>query len=140
MSERTPLVALVKVTKYLIFKSDYPDATPLSMEVEIVEIYKGKESRKTITVWGDDGHLCRPYISEFKKGAYYVIAFDKAGFVSSTGEKETDYSITKCGAYWLAADYEKATVSGDIDSENRTSSTTSLAALKARLSKMQGEN
>ena len=66
MSEHTPLVAMIKVTKYLTFKEIYDVKTPLSMEVELIEVYKGSESRKLVTVWGDNGILCRPYLSEFK--------------------------------------------------------------------------
>ena len=36
------------------------------MTVEIIEKYKGKETRKTITVWGDNGMECRPYVDYFK--------------------------------------------------------------------------
>lgn len=136
MAQRTPLVSLIKVTKYLTFKDIYDVKTPMSMEVEIVEVYKGKENRKTVIVWGDIGNLCRPYLSEFKEGQYYVIAFDKGNFGRGhPDEKETDYSISICGAYWLTADFDKSKVSGDIDSENRTVSTLSFSELKSRLTK-----
>lgn len=98
MSQHTPLVALIKVSKYLSFKDIYDSKTPMSMEVKIIEIYKGKESRHAVTVWGDNGILCRPYLSEFKEGQYYVIAFDKGGSRRGhTDEKETDYSISIWG-------------------------------------------
>ena len=106
------------------------------MEVEIVQVYKGKENRKTVIVWGDIGNLCRPYLSEFKKGQYYVIGFDKGNFGRGhPDEKYKDYSISICGAYWLTVDFDKSNVSGDIDSENRTISTISLSELKSRLTK-----
>src|SRR5689334_23285453 len=110
LAPHSKLVALVKVTKYLTFDGIYDQKIPMSMEVEIIEKYKGVEERKTITVWGDPGNLCRPYLSVFKEGQYYVIAFFGAG----RGEKEkpTDYSISICGCYWLPADHEKQTVSG----------------------------
>ena len=138
MSQYTPLVALVKVSKYLSFKEIYSSKTPMSMEVEIIEIYKGKESRKTVTVWGDNGILCRPYLSEFKEQQYYVIAFGKGGSGRGhTDEKETDYSISICGAFWLTADFGKSTVTGDIDSKNGTSRTIKLAELSSMLEKSQ---
>ena len=92
MAPRTTLVALVKVTKFLTFKNIYNSKTPMSMEVEIIDIYKGAESRKTITVWGDPGNLCRPYLDTFKEGQAYVIAFHPGspGF-GHDNEKETDY-------------------------------------------------
>jgi len=134
MSQRTPLIALVKVTKYLTFKNIYDVKTPMSMEVEIIEVYKGNETRKTFVVWGDIGDLCRPYLSEFKEGQYYVIAFDKGNFGGGhPDEKDTDYSICGCGAYWLTVDIDKSNVTGDIDSQNRTNSTLNLLELKSRL-------
>ena len=136
MAKLTPFVALVRVTKYLTFKNIYDTNTPMSMEVEIVEVYKGKETRKSVIVWGDIGDLCRPYLSEFKEGEYYVIAFDKGSFGGGhPDEKDTDYSIGICGAYWLAVDFDKSKVSGDIDSANRTTSTINLSELKSRLTK-----
>jgi hypothetical protein len=134
--QRTPLVAVVKVTKYLTFKDIYNVKIPMSMEVEIVEVYKGKEVRNTVIVWGDIGNQCRPYLSEFKEGQYYVIGFDKGNLGRGhPDEKETDYSISICGAYWLTVDFDKSNVSGDIDSESRTNSTLRLSELKSRLTK-----
>lgn len=136
MIKRTPLVAVVKVTKYMTFKGIYNEKIPMSMEVEIIEVFKGKENRKTVIVWGDIGNLCRPYLSEFKEGQYYVIGFDKGNFGGGhPDEKDTDYSISICGAYWLTVDLNKSKISGDIDSENRTVSTISLSELKSRFTK-----
>jgi hypothetical protein len=105
---KTQFVALVKVSKYLTFKDIYNEKMPMSMEVEIIEVYKGKETRKKVTVWGDNGILCRPYLSKFRTGKYYVIAFYNASETSrglaSENEKATDYSISVCGEYWLDAD------------------------------------
>ena len=69
------------------------------MEVEITEVYKGTESRKNVTVWGDPGHLCRPYLSTFKEGEFYVIAFNP-GYPNNwhDNEKSTDFNISKL---WL---------------------------------------
>lgn len=136
----TPFVAVVKVTKYLTFKDIYAEKTPMSMEVEIIEIYKGSESRKKITVWGDPGNLCRPYLSTFKEGQYYVIAFDPTSpnIDRQKHEQATDYTISICGAYWLTVNFEKKTATGDIDSKNKKTQTWSLAALKSGLD--QGNN
>jgi hypothetical protein len=136
MIRRTPLVAVVKVTKYLTSKNIYDEWIPMSMQVEIVEVYKGKENRKTVIVWGDIGNLCRPYLSEFKEGQYYVMAFDKGNSGSGhPDENDTDYSISICGEYWLTVDFDKSKVMGDIDSENRTISIISLPELRSRLMK-----
>ena len=136
MAPHTQLVALVKVSKFLTFKDIYGEKTPMSMEVEIVETYKGIENRKTITVWGDPGHLCRPYLSTFKEEQYYVIAFYR-GYPNHghNNEKATDYSISNCGAFWLTADIEKKVVLGDINSSDRKSQTMHLARLISELAK-----
>ena len=118
VAPNTKLVALVKVTKYLTFKDIYEVKTPMSMEVEIIEVYKGEETRKTVIVWGDIGNLCRPYLSKFKEGEYYVIAFnggcDGSKGMAHENEKTTDYSISICGDYWLSVDIKKQLAMGSI--------------------------
>jgi hypothetical protein len=128
----TPLVGLFKVTKLLTFKNISGKPTPMSMEVEMIEKYKGEDNRKRIVVWGDPGHLCRPYLSLFTEAQYYVIALNSVG-KRMPEEKETDYFISICGAYWLNVNFKKSTVTGDIDSNNETSKTISLNELKAEL-------
>lgn len=104
VSPNTHLVALVKINKYLTFKDIYDSPTPMSMEVEIREVFKGVDNRKTVKVWGDVGHLCRPYLNQFSVDSLYVIAFQKGEKGSEFGhlsETENDYSISNCGEYWL---------------------------------------
>lgn len=132
---KTKLVALVKVTKYLTFKDIYEKKTPMSMEVEIIKIYKGKETRKTVVVWGDNGILCRPYLSRFDVGKYYVIAFnagseDSEGFAHKN-EKVTDYSISICGDYWLNVDIKKQIATSSVTDKQAQ---ITLADLKNKLS------
>jgi hypothetical protein len=122
VAKRISFVAVVKVTKYLSYKDDIP----LSMEVEIIDIYKGKEIRKRVIVWGDNGILCRPFISTFEKGKHYAIALH---------ENDTDYSISACGCYWLTVDFKKRYAKGDIDSKDRTETTIHLSELKSILKK-----
>ena len=124
VSPETNLVALVKVTKFLTFKAIYAKQIPLSMEVEIVRIFKGNETRKTVVVWGDNGILCRPYLSQFETNKYYIIGFINGsdgtkGYVHKD-EKTTDYALSICGDFWLSADIEKKVASGSV-SENLTS-------------------
>lgn len=134
MAPNTNLVALVKVTKFLTFKNIYDSKTPMSMEVEIIEIYRGIETRKKLIVWGDPGNLCRPYLSQFKERQYYVIAFDQ-GYPNygNDGEKLTDYSISNCGAFWLSADMSKKTAFGDVDSKDQQFRTITLEKLRVAL-------
>jgi hypothetical protein len=70
----------------------------MSMEVEIVKVYYGQETRKTVTVWGDNGNLCRPYLSIFKSDNYYVVHLNK------TQKKIPRIMQFHCGDYWLTAD------------------------------------
>ena len=123
VAPNTKLVALVKVTKYLTFKEIYDVKTPMSMEVEIIEIYKGKETRKNAIVWGDVGNLCRPYLSEFNEGQYYVIAFyggsDGSKGFAHQNEKTTDYSISICGDYWLSVDIKKQIAIGSVTKKQK---------------------
>ncbi len=134
MTQYTPIVAYVKVTRYLTFKDIYNEKTPMSMEVEILEVYKGNESRRAMTVWGDIGNLCRPYLSQFKEGKYYVIAFYSGNYGGGhPDEKSSDYAIGNCGTYWLTVDLDKSTATGDIDSNERKRTAISLLELKAKL-------
>ena len=86
------------------------------MEVEIIDVYKGKETRKTTVVWGDYGMLCRVSISQFESEQYYVIAFYKCseGSKSLKDEKYGDYYISNCGDYWLKADNKKRLAIGSV--------------------------
>lgn len=134
MAPNTKMIALVKVIKYLTFKDIYEKNVPMSMEVEVIEVYNGIETRQNIIVWGDPGHLCRPYLSEFKEGRYYIIGFN-AGVPGSgqEGEKATDYFIRHCGAYWLNVDFENKVVIGDISKDDRTTQTSELEIFKSDL-------
>lgn len=119
VAPKTDFVALVKVTKYLSFQNIDDHPIPMSMEVSIIDVYKGKEVRKTLTVWGDNGALCRPYLSQFRTGNYYVIAFipgsdGTKGHVHSD-EKTSDYAISVCGDYCLKVDTTKRMAIGYVD-------------------------
>lgn len=86
------------------------------MEVEVIEVLKGRESRRTLTIWGGNGDLCRPYISNFKKGSTWVIAFSPGS--NSRGhskESENDYTISICGEFWLPV--ERGRITGVIEGQ-----------------------
>lgn len=122
VAPKSKLVALVKVNLYLTHKNIYNKPTPMSMEVEIIQVYHGQESRKTVAVWGDNGALCRPYLNTFNVDSYYIIAFEQGSDITEINankeEKKTDYSISNCGDYWLTADMEKKIAIGAV-SENQ---------------------
>ncbi|MEM9822052.1 MAG: T9SS type A sorting domain-containing protein, partial [Bacteroidota bacterium] len=75
------------------------------MEVEVLEVIRGEESRSTITIWGDPGHLCRVYTSSFEIGATVIFALSKIetppnpDFFSPL-EKVDDYIISVCGLHY----------------------------------------
>ncbi|MFT7037070.1 MAG: hypothetical protein ACJA2S_005612 [Cyclobacteriaceae bacterium] len=115
VSPNSDLVALVKINKHLTFKDIYDKPTPMSMEVEVLEVFKGVENRKKVKVWGDFGNLCRPYLNQFSVDSLYVIAFQKGEKGSEFGhlnETENDYSISNCGEYWLKANRKSDTLIG----------------------------
>jgi hypothetical protein len=123
VSKNSDFIALVKINKYLSFEYIYEEKTPMSMEVEIIQIFKGNETRKSIIVWGDNGILCRPYLSFFKIGEYYVIAFDKGldgtkGHVHKS-EKNNDYAISNCGTYWLNVNFKSKIANGYVSKTQR---------------------
>lgn len=117
VAPKAKLVALVKVDSYLTYNNIYDKPTPMSMEVEILQVFNGLETRKKITIWGDNGALCRPYLSNFKIGEYYIIAFYKGQNGSEfthINEKETDYIISSCGDFWLTADNNNKKAKGAV--------------------------
>jgi hypothetical protein len=66
-----------------------------AMRVTVLEVLQGTAERTTLTVRGDNGVLCRPYVSRFPPGTKWVLA------LSPAHEKRGDYSISSCGEYWL---------------------------------------
>ena len=102
-------VALVKVIEYsdfLEYEIDgYDNQMPYSMIVEVIQRYKGKEAKKRIKIWGDDGSLCRPYIANFEIGQYYIIAPSLIKEDSEHG-KANDYDFFSCFTDYLTVDIE----------------------------------
>jgi len=67
-----------------------------SMDVTIVEVLKGTETRRVIRVWGDDGALCRSYVSAFPRGTRWIFALKRLREPAAQ-----DYVISICGDFWL---------------------------------------
>jgi hypothetical protein len=134
MARQTKLVALVKVVKYSSFSKS--GEVPHAVEVEILEVLKGKETRKRIEVWGDNGRMCRPFVSGFAIDSLFVMSLDHGKTQPGhTDEKETDYSISNCGCFWLPANQLTKTVTGYIIGEDGKAITMTLKRLKADLHK-----
>jgi len=101
----------VTLGKELIVLGEVMDHYKNSMEVQIIEVVKGTEERKTIRIWGDNGALCRPYVAHFPIGTRWLFAVfplpEKTGetrppwqgFASPPGRRE--YAISVCGDFWL---------------------------------------
>jgi len=104
--------------KELIVLGEVMDHYKNSMEVQIIEVVKGTEERKTIRIWGDTGALCRPYVSGFRVGTRWLLAVfplpEKTaetrppwqGFASPPGRRE--YAISVCGDFWLEVRGDRA--------------------------------
>jgi hypothetical protein len=108
VAPKTNLVVLVKINKYLTFQEFENDKIPMSMEVEIIEILKGRIQNKKIIVWGDNGILCRPYLTTFNEGEYYFLALYSTGnMMRQKEEKKTHYFVSVCGEYWMKANMDK---------------------------------
>ena len=63
----TDLIALAEVRSYYRH----------SMDVTIVEVLRGIETRQAIRIWGDDGALCRPYVTAFPHGTRWIFALKR---------------------------------------------------------------
>jgi len=76
----------------IISKITDDDGFQMKMKVEIVKTLKGQSSTNTISIWGDQGADCRPYISGFEIGDVYYFAIH---------EYENEYELINCGEHFL---------------------------------------
>lgn len=106
----TDLVVLAKVRSY--------DRN--SMEVAVIEILKGEEVRRVLRIWGDNGALCRPYVTLFPRGTRWIFALEREREPGSR-----DYTISGCGAFWLQIRGNQAM--GSITATARDTSSESVA-------------
>jgi hypothetical protein len=97
------------------------------MEVEVLETLAGKAPQSVVSVSGDPGNQCRPYVSGFPVGTEWVLALGPAvkdervarlSYAMSAPDKG-DYAISNCGAYWLEVKDGKAVGNIDIDDYER---------------------
>jgi hypothetical protein len=70
--------------------------TALSMTVEVQEVYKGKIKSRQVVVWGDNGMICRPYVTQFPIGTEWVFALSPDSWT-----KKGEVAISVCGEYAL---------------------------------------
>ena len=84
------------------------------MGIKVVQVLDGIENRDTLTVWGDNGILCRWYCAAFGMGDTLVFALHHCDTLGGSNlEKPDHYQISICGVYWLS--YANGQVSGAID-------------------------
>jgi len=77
------------------------------LDFEVREIYKGRETRRTVRVWGDNGLMCRRYASALPDNTEWVLALYPAvsgNEVPYKQEKATDYQIISCGEFAVRVD------------------------------------
>ncbi|HLP11650.1 MAG TPA: hypothetical protein VK177_06915 [Flavobacteriales bacterium] len=108
------LVVKAKILGHARVHSDLDE----KMTIEILTVFRGKEKRKKITVWGDDGKSCRPYVNIFKKGDIYYLGLHK---------EENEYEISVCGEYWLQVKNGKIKMSKNEEDEKAPAEMTTKA-------------
>lgn len=94
---------------------DYEDiggkSIPLTLQVEVLAVYKGLISSVEMQFLGDNGMLCRKYADHFKIGRDYYFQYDYP-----LGDELPILDI--CGEYDLLSDHEG--IEGDEWQENST--------------------
>lgn len=78
-----------KVKKLLTLKEIHDESVATSIQVEILKIVNGKVDKKIITVWGDRGADCRPYLSNLEIGSEWIFSLH--------GIENKEYAISICG-------------------------------------------
>lgn len=68
-------------------------------------------------IWGDNGVLCRPYISNFKIGEYFLIAPKKITKENDWGESPGDYTFHICNTDYLKVDNSTGIATGQYSKE-----------------------
>ena len=103
------------------------------MTIEIVQVLQGSETRDTITVWGDNGMLCRHSTAAFAFQDTIVFALhncDLGGnMLGGNYEQPDHYQISNCGIYYL--DYINGNVFGSIDNGISSLSLSALVQMHA---------
>ncbi|AXT57564.1 hypothetical protein D1815_18090 [Aquimarina sp. AD1] len=78
------------------------------MTVEIIKKYKGNEQRKKIKILGDNGMLCRPYLSNFKINSYYLVSPN-----ALDNSANTEYDFFSCRTEYLNVDIDSNVALGN---------------------------
>lgn len=95
------LIAVVEVQDYLSYEELMGEDVPMSMTLKIRKVLKGSETREEITVWGNNGLMCSPYLSLFEIGTKWVMAFKSSPTEGHMDAKAEDYGISNCGEHFM---------------------------------------
>jgi len=63
------------------------------MDVTVVDVLRGAERRRVLTVLGGDDASCRPPVAGFPPGTRWLFALQRT--------PEHDYGLSVCGEFWL---------------------------------------
>lgn len=70
------------------------------MDVTVVEVLRGAEGRRVVTVLGGDGATCRPPVTSFPPGTRWVLALTRIAV--------REYALSYCGEFWLEVRADQA--------------------------------
>ncbi|MEL6942570.1 MAG: hypothetical protein AAFO82_07870 [Bacteroidota bacterium] len=131
LADDTFCTTLVRDNGYAL--DGFPDAKPalvvkgvkiedyyFGMRFKILDVIRGEEERESITVWGDNGALCRQYVGGYGTSDTVILALHHTDFSGNVVigdhpaglEQEGDYHLSVCGVYSLL--YENGKVIGQI--------------------------
>jgi len=131
IGDTTFCTTLVRDNGYAL--DGFPDAKPalvvkgvktedyyFGMRFKVLEVIRGTEEREIITVWGDNGALCRQYVGGYGESDTVILALHNTDFSGNVVigdhpeglEQEGDYHLSVCGVYSLF--YENGKVIGQI--------------------------
>lgn len=102
------LVVYGRVVKYDKIGTYGSSTNPYSIKFEIIECLRGVEKRDTISVFGDYGADCRPYISIFKPNTEWILAVNRYN---------NDYGISNCGEFYMKV--KNSIVKGNVYGKGR---------------------
>lgn len=114
ITSNADLIVIGKTTEYHGFSSF--SNQPLAVDVEIQRLIKGNIALEKVRVFGDDGALCRPYVTKFPLNTTWVFALN---FLSTGANGQPQYAISNCGEFSLQV--KAGRVFGRIKSPQRTS-------------------
>ena len=108
----------------------------LAMDAVVLERLKGSPKADDIRIWGDNGILCRPYVSAFPRGTEWILAIRPlSGPYGDEAGRAGDYYIPGCGAYWLRVNRDRVTGHIRDGAPGRAEQELSLDALRAALTR-----